>query len=108
MKARPRPQLIGDKVAPGRTGNDLEVASCRPKDNWKYPLTIRYHDEFFQVTGEERKPLSEPRPYVYLLRRLPANEIIKGLETYDPDMVAEEQPGFFETVFSEIRRRYAK
>ena len=107
-KATLRGKASADRVISGGARCDLEVSSFRPKESWKYPLTIRYRDEFFQVTGEERKPLSEPRPYVYFLRRLPADEIIKGLETYDPDMVAEEQPGFFETVFSEIRRRYAK
>lgn len=107
-KSRARGKAIADRVISGSARCDLEIASFRPKASWKYPLTIRYRDEFFQVTGEERKPLSEPRPYVYLLRRLPANEIIKGLETYDPDVLPEEPPGFFETVFSEIRRRYAK
>ena len=46
------------------------------------------------------------RPYVYFLRRLPANEIIKGLEQYDPAGVLDEKtPGFFETVRSEVKRR---
>lgn len=103
-----RGKAMADGVISGSARCDLEVSSSRPKESWKYPLTIRYHDKFFQVAGQERKPLSEPRPYVYFLRRLLANEIIKGLETYDPDVAAEEQPGFFETVFSEIRRRYAK
>lgn len=104
LSAQPRLQPIADKVGPGPAGSDLEVASCRPKDNWKYPLAIRYQDKFFQVTGQERKPLSAPRPYVYFLRRLPSDEIIKGLESYDPNVIPEDQPGFFKTVLTEIRR----
>lgn len=103
LRDTPHSQPIRDRVGPGRAGNDLEVASCRPKD-WKYPLTIHYREELFQVIGQERKSLSEPRPYVYFLRRLPSDEIIKGLEPYDPNVIPEDQPGFFETVLTEIRR----
>lgn len=103
-----RGKAVADRVVSAGGRCDLEVASFRAKESWKYPLTIRYRNEFFQVTGEERNPTSQPQPYVYLLRRLPANEIIKGLENYDPNVIPEKQPGFFETVFSEIRRRYAK
>src|SRR6185437_4580657 len=107
-KAGVRGKAVADRVIMGGTCCDLEVSSFRPKENWKYPLTIRYRDEFFQVMGEERKAPSEPWPHVYFLRRLPANEIIKGMETYDPNAIPEAPPGFFETVFSEVRRRYAK
>lgn len=107
-KAGSRTKAIADRVISGGTHCDLEVSSFRPKENWKYPLTIRYQDEFFQIIGEERKAHPEPRPHVYFLRRLPANEIIKGMETYDPSAIPEAPPGFFETVFNEVRRRYAK
>jgi hypothetical protein len=103
-KAGVRGKAIADRVISGGTRCDLEVSSFRPKENWKYPLTIRYQDNFFQVTGQESKPLSELRPYVYFLRRLPSDEIIKGLEPYDPNVIPEDQPGFFETVLTEIRR----
>jgi hypothetical protein len=106
---RETPRLVQDEVTRGEGKWDLRIASCRSKPHWKHPLTIRYQEEFFQITGEERAGAFGPRPHVYLLRRLPANETIKGLEPYDPGSVlSEEMPGFFETVFSEMRRRWAK
>lgn len=106
-KAGARGKAIADRVISGGTRCDLEVSSFRPKEDWKYPLTICYQGEFFQVIGEERKAPPEPWPHVYFLRRLPANEIIKGIETYDPSAIPEAPPNFFETLFNEVRR-YAK
>lgn len=103
-KAAPRPEAIADEVTFGPAPLDLKVASFRAKEHWKYPLTIRYQGEFFRVTGEEHKALTQQRPYIYFLRRLPDNEIIKGLEAYDPNVIPQEPPGFFETVRVEIRR----
>ena len=96
---------LADEVTIRTSEYDLQVASCRAKQHWKYPLTIRYQEKFYQVMSGEvlRQGL---RPYVYFLRRLPANETIKGLELYDPaSVLAEETPGFFETVMSEMKRR---
>jgi hypothetical protein len=103
------PKLVCDEVSRTSGPHGLRIASCRAKAHWKYPLSIRHQEEFFQVMGEERGPSFSARPYIYLLRSLPANEIIKGLEPYDPAAVlAEETPGFFGTVFGEIRRLTAK
>lgn len=80
----PQGKVIPDEVVPSQGAYDLQVASCRSKDHWKYPLTICYREQFYQVvTGEVLS--AGLRPYLYLLRRLPANETIKGLEAYDPD-----------------------
>lgn len=103
------PKLVRGEVNRTNEPHGLRIASCRAKEHWKYPLTIRHQEEFFQVISEERGPSFSARPYIYLLRRLPANEIIKGLEPYDPAAVlTEETPGFFGTVFGEIRRLTAK
>jgi hypothetical protein len=103
------PKLVCDEVSRTTGPDALRIASCRAKENWKYPLTIRHQEGFFQVMGEERGPSFSARPYIYLLRRLPANEIIKGLEPYDPaSVLTEATPGFFGTVFGEIRRLTAK
>lgn len=106
---KPRARLVADEVTIRTSQYDLQVASCRAKQHWKYPLTINYEDKFYQVAGGEvlRQGL---RPYVYFLRRLPADEIIKGLEQYDPTkaLTDETGPGFFETVLSEVKRRVAK
>jgi hypothetical protein len=106
---REAPRLVRDEVTPAKGKWDLRIASCRKKPHWKYPLTIRYAGEFFQILGEEQGDAFGPRPYLYFFRRLPANETIKGLETYDPESVlGEEVPGFLATVYGEVRRRWAK
>ena len=106
---REAPPLVRDEVTPGKGEWDLRIASCRAKPYWKYPLTICYAEGLFQVIGEEQADAFGARPYVYLLQRLPANETIKGLEPYDPgEVLSEETPGFFSTVYGEVRRRWAK
>lgn len=97
---------VADEVTIRTSEYELQVASCREKQHWKYPLTICYQQKFYQVmSGEVLR--QGVRPYVYFLRRLPGNEIIKGLEQYDPASVTEEEaPGFFETVMSEVKRRH--
>lgn len=106
---RSKPALVRDKVERQGESGELRIASCRAKDHWKYPLTIRYQGEFFQVQGEEHVPTERNRPHVYRLRKLPANEIIRGLEEYDSaDVLHEERPpGFFATVAGELRRKWS-
>lgn len=103
------PRLVPDEVTRGNGEWDLRISSCRKKPHWKYPLTISHAGEFFQIAGEEQSDPFSARPYVYFFRRLPANEIIKGLEQYAPASVLTEQiPGFLATVYGEIRRRWAR
>jgi len=106
---RLNPSLAEDEVTHGGGIWDLKIASRNPKAHWKYPLTIRYSGEFFQVQGEEHAATGA-RPHIYLLRHLPANEIIRGLEDYDPHaaFVEDNPPGFFATVCGEMRRKFAK
>ncbi|HET6199496.1 MAG: hypothetical protein ACHQJX_06560 [Candidatus Acidiferrales bacterium] len=105
---RVNPSLAEDEVTRGGGIWDLKIASRNPKAHWKYPLTIRYSGEFFQVQGEEHAAAGG-RAHIYLLRRLPSNEIIRGLEDYDPHAVVEANPpGFFATVYGEMRKKFAK
>jgi len=62
---------------------DLRIASCRPKPNWDRLMTVAYEDEFYEVIKEER--FAKPRPYVYLLRKIPEGKVIRGLHHYRPD-----------------------
>ena len=104
-----KPGLMEDEVIRGEGTWDLKIASCNPKAHWKYPLTIRYGGEFFPVHGEEHVATGG-RPHIYVLRRLPSNEIIRGLEDYDPHaaFVEDNPPGFFATVYGEMRKKFAK
>lgn len=105
---RVNPSLAEDEVTRGGGIWDLKIASRNPKAHWKYPLTIRYSGEFFQVQGEEHAAAGG-RAHIYLLRRLPSNEIIRGLEDYDPHAVVEDNPPrFFATVYGEMRKKFAK
>ena len=67
---------------------DLRIASCRPKLNWDRLMTVAYEDEFYEAVKEER--LARPRPYVYLLKKIPASKVIRGLHHYRPDEVLPE------------------
>lgn len=101
---------LRDEVTRGDGIWDLKIASRNPKAHWKNPLTIRYQNEFFQVHGEEHVAAAHGHRHIYLLRRLPANEIIRGLEEYDTDGVLHEEnsPGFFATVYGEMHKKFAK
>jgi hypothetical protein len=91
-RRRPESPLVNDEVSPGGGGCDLEIASCREKQGWTYPFTIRYEGAYFQVTGHVDVG-SGPRPYVYSLRRLPHGEMAGGLRDYDPqDITRKPQP----------------
>jgi hypothetical protein len=78
--------LVADEITPGGADYDIRIASCRQRDGWKYPFTLRYGGAYFQVVGEKYITVG-PRPYIYSLRRLPMGEIARGLQNYDPSDV---------------------
>jgi hypothetical protein len=88
-RAAPEPPLVADEITPGRADVcDLQIATCRRRETWKYPFTLRYAGAYFQVI-DEKWIAAGPRPYIYSLRRLPAGEIARGLQNYDPtDLLA--------------------
>jgi hypothetical protein len=101
-----RVPLVADHVAHGgeKDSWDLRVASCRPKPDWKYPLTIRFQDAYFQVGGETTTGATPARPHVYLLNRPPAGEAYRGVREYDPEALLrapEEKPNFLAQYFRE-------
>jgi hypothetical protein len=75
--------LVPDEIMPGGGTCDILISSCRQRDGWKYPFTLRYAGAYFQVI-DEKHMAAGPRPFVYSLRRLPAGEIARGLKSYDP------------------------
>jgi len=62
---------------------DLRIASCRSKLNWDRLMTVAYEDQFYEVIKEERA--ARPRPFVYLLKKIPESKVIRGLHRYRPD-----------------------
>src|SRR5690348_13924757 len=82
----PELPLVPDEITPGDATCDLRISSCRRRDGWKYPFTLRYGGAYFQVMDEQCMSVG-PRPYIYSLRRLPAGEVARGLQNYDPSDV---------------------
>ena len=75
------PRIV-DEVMTGISPEfDLRIDSCRPKP-WTPLITIRYNDELFVLNKE--MPGHPPRPYVYMLKKLPTGQMVRGLRDYDP------------------------
>lgn len=66
-------------------GNELRIASCRPKPDWNDRVTISYQQALYEVASQETGP--GPRPFVYLLRPRPEYKVIRALRYYVPDEV---------------------
>ena len=62
--------------------SDLLIASCRPKA-WTQLTTIRYEDELYELV--KRNQGAAPRRFLYLLRRVPPNKLIRGVYDYAID-----------------------
>ena len=74
------PRVV-DTVQPEGAG-DLLIASCRPKP-WNQLTTIRYQDELYEVAKTNQG--AKPRQFLYLLRKIPANKLVRGVHDYAPD-----------------------
>lgn len=61
---------------------DLLVASCRPKP-WNQLTTIRYQDELYELVKTNQG--AKPRQFLYLLRKIPAHKLVRGVHDYSPD-----------------------
>ena len=61
---------------------DARICSQRPKDGWRISGTICVEAEFHEIVRVETG--TTPRPFVYLLRKLPAGRVIRGMNRYDP------------------------
>lgn len=80
------PDLVSAPPVEG-SGYDLSVASCRAKPNWDHLMTISHQDTLYEVADYiEAAP---PRRHVYLLRRAPANKVVRGLCNYHPEEIVE-------------------
>jgi len=61
----------------------LEVHASHPKLDWTPPKTVRYQDSFYRL--EATSEGAEPRPYHYLLRKLPAGVMGRTVIIYSPE-----------------------
>ena len=75
------PRMV-DEMTPGTSPEfDLRIDSCRPK-RWNKLTTIRHNDELYEMVKEF--PGEPPRPYIYLLKRMPGGKVVRGIYHYDP------------------------
>lgn len=82
VEIRMGPRVI-DAVVPGTSPEfDLRIDSCRPK-RWTKITTIGYNDELYEVAKEFTG--QPPRPYIYLLKKMPGGKIARGIYPYDPN-----------------------
>jgi hypothetical protein len=68
---------------------DLRIESCRPKDDWHELMTVSFNDELFEIS--EQMEATQPRPWIYLLRKVPAGKVIRGIRSYDPSEVLQKR-----------------
>ena len=61
---------------------DLRVSARKPKNGWRVSIAIAVDEEFYEIVKVET--VASARPFVYSLRKLPADAIIRGLCRYDP------------------------
>jgi hypothetical protein len=65
------------------TGEFMSIASSRPKSGWEPPRIIRCKDIYYRL--ETASEQSGPRPFLYVLLRLPAGVPGRTVISYSPD-----------------------
>jgi hypothetical protein len=65
------------------TGEVISVRASRPKAGWEPPRVIRCKDNYYRLEAASEQ--SGPRPFLYVLRRLPSGIPGRTVLTYSPD-----------------------
>jgi hypothetical protein len=84
--------MVADELWFRKKGSEeiLEIHSCRRKENWNPPRVVRYLDGYYRLETDSLG--SAPRPFHYLLRRLPVGVPGRTVLVYSPpDAVIKEQ-----------------
>lgn len=64
------------------TDYDIRICAQRPTEGWRASIAVDVEGEFHEIVRVETG--ASPRPFIYLLRRLPAGRVIRGIYRYDP------------------------
>ena len=87
---RQRAAFLGNPALPDEvrysedaTGEVMSIASSRPKSGWEPPRIIRCKDIYYRLEAASEQ--SGPRPFQYVLRRLPAGVPGRSVISYSPD-----------------------
>jgi hypothetical protein len=84
--------LVSDELCFRRSASEeiLEIHACRRKEDWAPPRTVRYQDSYYRLEADSLG--KAPRPFHYILRRLPAGVPGRTVLLYSPsDAVIREQ-----------------
>jgi hypothetical protein len=76
--------LVSDELCFKRGCSDetLEISACRKKDQWTPPRVVRYQDSYYRLEADSLG--AAPRPFHYVLRRLPAGVPGRTVLQYSP------------------------
>lgn len=86
LDARRKAKLLGPEVPdlleqlPGKDG-ELLIHAQQPKEGWRVSITVAVDGEFYGIAQAETS--TGQRPFTYLLRKLTAGTIIRGMYRYD-------------------------
>lgn len=77
--------LVSDELFFRRSATEelLEIRACRRKADWTPPRVVRYQDSYYRL--EECSRGAAPRPFHYMLRRLPAGVPGRSVLVYSPE-----------------------
>ena len=75
---------VSDELSFRQEGSDefLEICACRQKEGWDPPRTVRYQDTYYRLEASSLG--KRPRPFRYILRRLPAGVPGRTVLLYTP------------------------
>jgi hypothetical protein len=77
-------RAVSDEICLRRDGAEeiLEICASRKKDGWDAPRTVRYQDRYYRL--ESASMAGRPRPFRYILRRLPVGVPGRSVLLYSP------------------------
>lgn len=84
-------RAVADEICLKRDGAEeiLEICASRKKDGWDPPRTVRYLESYYRL--ESASMAGRPRPFRYVLRRLPVGVPGRSVLLYSPlDAVVKE------------------
>jgi len=79
--------LVPDEILVTGNGTEevLEIRTCRRKEDWNPPRTVRYMENFYRLeASSDGRP---PRPFRYTLKRVSAGVMGRTVLVYSPDEV---------------------
>jgi hypothetical protein len=77
-------RAVSDEICTKRERGEeiLEICASRKKNGWDPPRTVRYQDSYYRL--ESALMAGRPRPFRYILRRLPVGVPGRSVLLYSP------------------------